>query len=388
MKHISVIVPIFHGLKYTESMIVQLEKCAELSGGKYVLELVFANDDPEEQIGVLSSEKVGIKVIETEINRGIHDARVRGLEYCNGDYVLFLDQDDRIVPAYFISQLTHLGDGDAVVCKLLHEGRRFYDTRMPFEQVIRREYILSVRNPIISPGQVLIRKEKIPEIWKNAKLKHNGADDWLLWLCMLAEGYRFSLNPNILFEHVVEGENESINVAHMIASEQEIYEMLLMAKIFPPDDMEKMKKAVQAAAEGHIKLLSKFHKMFFIYDQWLRLQEEKRYLHEYLKKCGVHCVAIYGDSYIGKRLYYSLQENGVEVRYFIDRNAVYLEEKIPVYPLQAGLPAVDLIIISLVEATEVIREELMQLSEARICSLAELFADMKNDVDTGVKLKL
>lgn len=45
----------------------------------------------------------------------------------------------------------------------------------------------------------------------------------------------------------------------------------------------------------------------------------------------------------------------------------------------------DLITISLVEETKAIREELTRLSEVRICSLAELFADMKNDGGTVVK---
>ena len=373
------IVPIFHGKKYIDSMIAQLEKCAGVCEDKYALELIFVNDDPQVPIGDVSSDVMMIKVLETDENRGIHGARVRGVEYCIGDYILFLDQDDRINPEYFVSQMEHLCDGDAVVCKLLHEGRPFYDTRMPFEQVITREFIISVRNPIISPGQVLLRKVKIPATWKNARLKSNGADDWLLWLCMLAENCRFSLNPEVLFEHMVEGENESINVAHMMASEQEIYEMLAALKVFSSEDLEKLKGAVQAASEDHIKLLSKFQKMFFVYDNWLKLREQGKYIYEYLKNCGVRRVAIYGNSYIGKRLYHSLQENGVEVTCFIDRNAAYLEEEIPVYPPQEGLPKVDMIIISLVEAVEAIGEELAQLSEVRICSFAELLGDMKND---------
>lgn len=376
MESISVIVPVFQGKNYIGDMIAQLEQCADVGNNRYLLELIFVNDDPVEQIGFLHSEKIKVRVLETDVNRGIHGARIRGLEHCAGDYVLFLDQDDRIASDYFIKQMAHLGDGDAVVCKLLHEGRQFYDTRMPFEEVITREFILSVRNPIISPGQVLLRKEKIPASWKNVQLKNNGADDWLLWLCMLAENSKFVLNPEILFEHVVEGGNESINTVHMLASEQEIYEALASMQTLVPEDLNKLKGAVQAAAEGHIRLLSKFQKMFFVYDQWLKLQEEGRYIHEYLRRCGVCRVAIYGDSYIGKRLYHSLKGSGVEIRYFIDRNAAYLEEEIPVYPPQEGLPPVDLIIICLVEGTDEIKRVLSDLSGAKRCTVMELFADM------------
>lgn len=379
MKRISVIVPIYHGRKYINGMIAQIESCVAECRGEYALELLFVNDSPDEPIDSLSSEKIEIRVIETNRNRGIHGARVRGLEHCTGDYILFLDQDDRIRPTYFSSQLAHLGDSDAVVCRLLHEGRQFYDTRMPFEQVVTREFIISVRNPIISPGQVVIKRNKMPETWTTAVLKNNGADDWLLWLCMLGAGVCFALNPEILFEHVVAGHNESMNVAHMIASEQEIYEVVSRERILTGEELQSLQNAVNAAADEHLKLVSKFQKMFFIYDEWLKLQELGIYVHEYLKDLGINSVAIYGDSYIGKRIYHSLKGNGVEVRYFIDRNAEYLEEEIPVYRPRAGLPAVDAVIISLVEAVEAIRAELIRLSETKIYSLTELFAGMKND---------
>lgn len=377
MKKISVIVPIFHGRKYIDRMIAQVKKCAEKKENRYTLELLFVNDDPAEKIGHLVSEDISIKVIETDTNRGIHAARIRGLERCMGEYVLFLDQDDYIKPEYFGSQLPYLESADAVVCQLLHEGRQFYDTRMPFEQVITRNFIISVRNPIISPGQVLIRKNRIPSVWKKAMLKNNGADDWLLWLCMLGEKAKFALNPEILFEHVVDGGNESMNVSHMMESEQEIYEVLASSGIFSSGDLKKLKAAIQAAANEHIRILSKFQKMFFIYDDWMKLQEQKQYISDYLRKVGICSVAIYGDSYIGKRLHCSLQGNGVEVRYFIDKNADYLEERIPVYLPEEGLPSVDLIIICLVDGTESIREDLSQLSDAKIYSITELLADMK-----------
>lgn len=381
MRNVSVVIPIFHGKKYIDSMIAQLEKCAEMGGGKLLLELLFVNDDPQEPIGDVSSDVIAVKVLETDENRGIHGARVRGLKTCTGDYVLFLDQDDRIMPDYFVSQFKHLGDGDAVVCKLLHEGRQFYDTRMPFEEVITREFIISVKNPIISPGQVLLRKEKIPRVWRDIKLKNNGADDWLLWLCMLAEGCKFTLTPEVLFEHVVEGNNESINAGHMIESERELYQVIAENRILTGGELEKLHVAVQNVESEHIKLLSKFQKMFFVYNTWMELQEQGIYLEDYLEQQGVQSVAIYGFSYIGKRLSHRLGSGKIAVKYFIDMNAEYLqEESIQIYKPDAQLPSVDMIIISLVEWTDSIRSTLTALSEAKLCTVAELFENMRNEL--------
>lgn len=378
MKHTSIIVPIFHGKKYIDGMIDQLEKCEEKSDGRYTLELLLVNDDPAMPIGCVSSDKINIKVLETEKNRGIHASRVRGLGYCTGDYILFLDQDDRITENYFNSQLLCLENADAVVCRLLHEGRQFYDVRMPFEQVITRDYIISVRNPIISPGQVLIRKNKIPTVWKETELKNNGADDWLLWLCMLAEGSGFALNDEIVFEHVVEGNNESGNVKHMIDSERELYQVIAEKRILAGSELKALYMAVQKAEEGHIKLLSKFQKMFFVYNRWMMLDEQGICLEDYLAKNHVHSVAVYGFSYIGKRLYGRLKQGKVCLKYFIDMNAEYLrEDTVPIYRPNEALIPVDMIIISLVDGVESISKKLREVSDAKICTITELIEKME-----------
>jgi len=377
MEIISIVVPIFQGRKYIRGMVAQLENCAARSDGLYALELLLVNDDPAWPLEEYSSDKLKLHVMETDQNRGIHEARVRGLEACTGDYVLFLDQDDRIMPDYFSCQLGHIGDGDAAVCKLLHEGRQFYDTRMPFEQVVTRDFIISVRNPIISPGQVLLRKERIPRVWKNIKLKSNGADDWLLWICMLAENCKFSLTPKILFEHVVEGNNESINAGHMIESERELYQVIAENEILSGGELEKLHMAVLNTENDHIRLLSRFQKMFFVYNNWMELHEQGIFLENYLIQKGVHRVAVYGFSYIGKRLYHCLSQGKVQVSYFIDKNAEYLDGEVPIYQPDILLPFVDMIIISLVDGTDGIKNTLAVLSKAELCTVTELFEEMK-----------
>lgn len=386
---ISVIVPIYHGKKYIEKIIKQIAACAEKSNGNYTLELLFINDDPDECIGNLPMDTqacqpnllpsgMEIRVIETDINRGIHAARVRGLEYCTGNYVLFLDQDDYIKPEYFSRQLAHLGKGDAVVCRLLHEGRPFYDTRMPFEQVITRDFMISVKNPIISPGQVLIRRDKIPEIWKEIELQNNGADDWLLWICMSAQHRSFSLNQEVLFIHVVEGSNESYNARHMIASEQELYQAVSDYGILKGRELRELNQAVQNIADDHIKVMYKFQKMFFVYNAWMSLYDQGIYIEDYLLRHNIHSIAIYGFSYIGHRLYCALKNSSISVECFIDRNADYLEGEIAIYRPDMELPAVDMIIICLVDGIEDISRNLAAVSRSKICGITELLAEMKS----------
>ena len=115
-KFISIIVPIYHGQKYMRGLIVQIEDASrEISG--YVTELLFVNDDPDLPINpVFKSELIDIQVINTNVNRGIHGARVEGLLRCRGEFILFLDQDDKIDRNFLTKQLALIGEADAIVC--------------------------------------------------------------------------------------------------------------------------------------------------------------------------------------------------------------------------------------------------------------------------------
>ncbi|TCL58118.1 glycosyl transferase family 2 [Kineothrix alysoides] len=375
---ISVIVPLYHGEKYISKIVPQIETAKKVAGNLTDIELIFINDYPDGKIAEdFAGHEVEIKLFNLKENRGIHGARVEGLGRSRGEYVLFLDQDDKILPEYFSCQLYKIGKCDAVVCKLIHENKQFYDMRMPFESVINKDYMFSVRNSIISPGQVLIRKDAISEVWKNATLSNNGADDWLLWICMMAEGKRFALNNEILFEHVVEGNNASINTNYMINSEREVFEIVSENGLLSKDELNCLSITVKNVVDEHIKALCKFQKMFFLYNEWMKLQEQDIYISDYLKQLEYNDIAIYADSYIGKRLYHNLKKDGLNISFFIDMNAKYLREDIPIYTLDEELPEVDIIIISLVEEENSIMERLSYKTEAKVLSITELIRQMK-----------
>lgn len=379
MEKISVIVPVYHGKQYIKAMIAQTERASLRLSADYKTELLLVNDAPEEPLGQYASSVIEVVCIETERNRGIHGARVRGLEYCSGDHILFLDQDDRIEADYLKSQLEEIGNADAVVCKLLHEKKQFYDTRMVFEAVINKQYMIGQRNPIISPGQVLIRKDAIPDIWKKTRLKDNGADDWLLWICMMAEGKQFGLNPKILFEHVVEGSNTSLDVGGMIRSEREVFDVLSQSGLLTEEELSTLQRTLQRIEQEHIRMVCKFQKMFFVCHTWMELQNKDISIADHLRSRNIKKVAIYADGYLGKSLYHNLKKDGVCVAYFIDINAEFLEEEIPVYAPGEELPEVDAVIISLVEHIEDVRETLAEKLKVPVWDIGSLLCRMEKD---------
>ena len=378
MIDISVIVPIYHGLRYIKTMISQIEACQTYYDGK--IEILFVNDDPKEPIEkTYASDRIEIVIVDTDVNRGIHGARIRGMEHSKGTFILFLDQDDRIAPDYLKKQIEKMGDGDAVVCRAFHEGKPLYNRTNPFENVINQEYMLRKGNPIISPGQVLIKKKAISEIWRKNVLTYNGADDWLLWLCMIKEGRSFRLNDEILFEHVVEGSNTSLHVLEMQRSEIEMFDLIRRQHVFSKEETAFLEETIYNLMIARIRLLERFQRIAGIYDVWLNLKNQEISLAEYMNRQGYKRIAIYGVTNLGKRLYQDLSKEHVEVSCFIDINASYLDGPVPIYLPEEELPEMDVVIISLVQDEKQIRKMLREKMTTEIRTIAELIEEVSTE---------
>lgn len=353
---VSIIVPIYHGKKYISGLVEQAEACVQTVASEADIELVLINDAPDERLDEnIVSNLVNVKVINTDVNRGIHGARVRGLENSDGEYVVFLDQDDCIASQYIKSQLATIGEADAVVCRLIHDNKQYYTNINLFENILDYEKMITQGNQIVSPGQVLLRRDAISDVWIRNVMKNNGADDWLLWLCMCAEGKKIVLNQEILFEHVVDGKNTSWDSDAMFHSEDEVYEILSREKVYNTDKLLALNTMIKEKQLSYIRSLELFRSMFMIYDRWMQLENYKEDLGVFLSKCGYHKIAIYGLGYIGKQLVGRLCKSKELSLYAIDRNAEYITSDFPVRRLEEFHEEVDVIIVtSLKSANEII----------------------------------
>lgn len=373
MKTVSIIVPLYHGEQYISYLIKMAEVCQKVLGDSIRLELILSNDDPDGKIEEDAySDSINIIVLNTKINRGIQGARVQGLKASSGEYIVFLDQDDIMYPDYVKSQLFCIENADAVVCRCIHENKQFYNADMKFEEVVSEEHMLTKGNPIISAGQVLLRKESIPELWTDNIMKTNCADDYLLWLCMIAENAEFALNQNILFEHTVNGSNLSLDYKRMILSLDEMYDILSENKVFDDEKLQKISAMRQNTLFDWISLLEKFREMFMTLNAIAVCRENGNSFGKRLKDRGIQRVAIYGDGYLGKRILGELVEYHIETVFFIDRNADYLKEEIPVYKLEDAPDNIDAVVISLVRNYNPVKNILREKYNVGIYTIKEI----------------
>lgn len=377
MSNFSVIVPVYYGGKYIPDIIRQIESCREHLKREDYIEILFVNDAPDAPLDLgWHSETVNISVINTDKNVGIHGARIKGIKRCTGDYVMFLDQDDKIVPEYFLSQMRKLGKCDAVVCKALNGGLEYYVDDAYFPNIPFKKFMLKEGNLILSPGQVLIKKEVIPDTWKENIMENNGADDWFLWICMLAEECCISLNENILFEHVLQGYNTSNNIMSMLHSEQEMLNIIYEKKILSDYDFGLLLKGICKKNRNRTQRLYLEKEKLDCLTKWIRLKEKNVNLIDYLLRSGFQRISVYGCGVLGEFVYNELN-TAIRIKYFIDRNAKYIKKRIPVYSLDEHLPEVDCVILTLIGETENVERELKEKGMENILVLKNWVADME-----------
>lgn len=230
---ISVVVPVYKGNHYLPNIIQMMEKNAKNLFPK-TLELVLVNDFPEIELSfrLEDCQNFSIIAIKNPNNQGIHRTRVNGLNHAQGEYVLFLDQDDEISDNALSSQLSAIGECDAVISNGYYEDTNMekillYQTSKNLGFVKNINFYFHFGNMIASPGVSLIKKESIPEVWKSQFMTINGADDWLLWVSFLLDGHTFATNNDKTYIHKNVGANTSDDDDLMLSSSKEALDIVL-----------------------------------------------------------------------------------------------------------------------------------------------------------------
>lgn len=229
---ISVVIAFYKGNRYMERLFASFEKAIYSLQAKIDFEIILVNDSPEIEIKLPENISIRcIKIINNEKNVGIQSTRVNGIKQATGDWILILDQDDELVANGFEKQLKLTSGSDVVVGNGLYqygdEKRLIYKNKRVMDYLIQKEHFLEIRNLIPSPGECLIRKSCFPQEWMDFPLKHNGADDWLLWILLFQKGCKFVCNEEIVYIHNdTGGQNLSQDLNKMHTSAIEMCKVL------------------------------------------------------------------------------------------------------------------------------------------------------------------
>lgn len=250
---ISVIVPIYKGQKYISAIQHMISKnmdYVESHGKSMGIELIFVNDYPNETIHVENLDnRYEVIVIENNKNFGIHQTRVNGLNRAKGNYILFLDQDDKIFSNSLYLQFSAIGDADIVVGNgkrfIAGKYRRIYKSERKQRMVKSEKIFLKAANQIVSPGHCLIKKDSIPSEWKEHIITRNGGDDMFLWILMFEHGCKFAINKRNVYKHVDTGINVSNDISGMLRSSENIIQEAMSCRVIRKKTLRQYKRRIE-----------------------------------------------------------------------------------------------------------------------------------------------
>ncbi len=229
---VSIVTPIYKGQQYIPNLLKMVEENS-LNFTKGKIEFVLINDFPEVPLCVdqVNNKNFEIQIIENDKNLGIQESRIIGVRAAKGNFILMLDQDDEIIPNAIESQFLMLKSNDAVISNGYYEDsnlnqKSLYNSKNQLAKVNDLAYYCYIGNMIASPGICLIRKSCIPDIWLKNLIDINGADDWLLWVAYLLNGYSFSINEEFTYIHKKVEHNTSDDEEKMLISSQQALDVL------------------------------------------------------------------------------------------------------------------------------------------------------------------
>lgn len=125
------------------------------------------------------------------------------------------------------------------------------------------------------------------------------------------------------------------------------------------------------------KEISKKHlRLFILLNHWLELKQEGRTILDYFYQNKIKCIAIYGMSYVGERLYEDLKNSDIKIKYIIDRNAKKIYSNLDLYLPNDTLPEVDAIIVTAISYFDEIKTVLDKNVGYPIVSLEEILNEL------------
>ncbi len=191
------------------------------------VEIIVADDastkDVEAVVKELGDER--ISYVRQETNKGAPAARNMGFRQSRGEYVLFLDDDDELLPEqierlvqFSLEQKDKPGMvGCGFYYKVEGAEKKYHPTIPPHDDNM---YRLLLRSNIFIMHSLLIRRECIEQAgyFDEALV---ACQDWDLWI-RIAREYTIAVLPEILARHTVHGEQMTSNLERKITAREQI----------------------------------------------------------------------------------------------------------------------------------------------------------------------
>ena len=182
-------------------------------------EIIVIDDGSPDKVSEVSGRYPAARLYRTPDNRGVSEARNLGLEKCQGEYLVFLDSDDRLLPNALASGVTALSTHPR--CALVWGRRRLIDAEgnplaaEPLVHVGGAGYGQLLRENLVGPPVGVMFRRKALEETGGFATRLSGIEDYELYL-RLARAHEMHGHGELIAEYRIHHANMSLNHEQML----------------------------------------------------------------------------------------------------------------------------------------------------------------------------
>ncbi len=216
MKKITVVIPCFNQGHFIDDALNSLQNC-----NANLFDIIIVNDGSTDE---KTNERLhqllqqGYNVIQQQ-NKGLGEARNTGIKLATTPYILPLDADNKILPAY-IEQAILILDVQPSTAVVYGNANYFGEKKGLLKPGIFNLQRLMLGNYI--DACAVIRKSVLLEVEMYDNMKIMGYEDWDLWLKIAFNNYKLHYVDEVLFEYRVSQNSMMKNVNVNIKKQNEI----------------------------------------------------------------------------------------------------------------------------------------------------------------------
>jgi glycosyltransferase involved in cell wall biosynthesis len=210
---VSAIIPAFNAEAYVADAIESV-----LAQTYQPIECIVVDDGSSDRTAaVVQSFSPKVRLLQQQ-NAGPSEARNRGAAAARGEYLAFLDSDDRWLPERVQAQIAALRRMPAIAAVVC--GTKVVDERLrPIGAIVQdptltADDLLLCRGVMVSTGSNLLIRGQYFEELGGFDTRLRGSEDWALTLSLVGRGQLTSI-PDPLVEYRVHGSNTSASAERL-----------------------------------------------------------------------------------------------------------------------------------------------------------------------------
>ncbi|HMR91047.1 MAG TPA: glycosyltransferase [Chitinophagaceae bacterium] len=201
---VSIIIPCYNQGHFLQDALASIQAIND----RGLIEVIIVNDGSTDQFtnGYLQQlAGSGVQVIFQE-NKGLPVARNTGIAQAKGDYILPLDADNKIRPAYVSKSIAVLDKNPNV--GVVYGDAEYFGAKKGVWKVGEFNLQRLMINNYID-ACAMVRRSVLAEVGMYDEKGIGGLEDWDLWLRVAWKGYGFHYIPEVLFDYRVTDDSMS-----------------------------------------------------------------------------------------------------------------------------------------------------------------------------------